>query len=235
MNRTFAAVAAISSAALILGGCSSNAEGQATAAPALTLEEQYNAKMTSAKIQLAAGAYQDDIALCETLRTTAASGGDPVPLLVEKITRPPGLDSTTAHRIGRIKTMIPMLCDDQVPTLTRAQTDFNIFPETPRSPRTTPSSTRAAATTTSAAPVPAGPRTTFASGTFVVGTDVSAGNYSTNGPSASVGMCAYTFLPRKGATLEEAEGGATIFGPGYMELYEGQIVQSLGCTWTLDN
>lgn len=231
MKRAFAAVAAIISAALILGGCSSNNEGQATAAPALTLEEQYNAKMTSAKIQLAAGAYQDDIALCETLRTTASSGGDPVPLLVEKITRPPGLDSATAHRIGRIKTMIPILCDDQVPTLTRAQTDFNIFPETPRTPR----STSATTTTTSAVPVPAGPRTTFSSGTFVVGTDVSAGNYSTSGPSSSVGMCAYTFLPRKGATLEEAEGGASVFGPGYMELYDGQIVQALGCTWTLEN
>jgi hypothetical protein len=42
-------------------------------------------------------------------------------------------------------------------------------------------------------------------------------------------MCAYTFLPRKGAELSEANGGASIFGPGYLELADGQIVQSLGC------
>nr|EJJ01060.1 hypothetical protein JVH1_1686 [Rhodococcus sp. JVH1] len=47
-------------------------------------------------------------------------------------------------------------------------------------------------------------------------------------------MCAWTFLPYKGASLGEAEGGSSTMGPGYMQLDEGQIVQTIGCTWTLD-
>jgi hypothetical protein len=50
-----------------------------------------------------------------------------------------------------------------------------------------------------------------------------------DGKAATRGMCAYTFLPRKGAELSEATGGNSIFWPGYMELANGEIVQTLGC------
>lgn len=80
---------------------------------------------------------------------------------------------------------------------------------------------------------PTGPDRTFGDGIFAVGDDVAAGTYSTSGPRGDVGMCSYTFLPRKGAQLTEASGGNTLFGPGYMDLAAGQIVQTLGCTWTL--
>ena len=75
------------------------------------------------------------------------------------------------------------------------------------------------------------PRTTFSDGQYLVGTDVAAGTYSTTGPSH--GICAWSFLPRKGAGLEEAAGGNTIFGPGYMSLDVGQVVQVAGCEWSI--
>ncbi|GGF39149.1 hypothetical protein [Williamsia phyllosphaerae] len=75
--------------------------------------------------------------------------------------------------------------------------------------------------------------TSMGSGTFVVGTDVAAGTYQTTGPSDSSAGCAYTFLPRRGASLTEATGGNTFFGPGYMEVADGQVVQTINCNWTL--
>jgi hypothetical protein len=91
----------------------------------------------------------------------------------------------------------------------------------------------AAAPSPTTAPSPAGPARSFGDGTYQAGTDVAAGNYSTVGPRDTA--CAYTYLPRKGAQLTEANGGGTILGPGYMELAEGQIVQTVGCkTWQLD-
>lgn len=48
-----------------------------------------------------------------------------------------------------------------------------------------------------------------------------------------MGICSYTFLPRKGAGLDEAQGGNTLMGPGYMEVSSGQIIQTAGCTWEL--
>jgi len=91
----------------------------------------------------------------------------------------------------------------------------------------------AAAPLPMAPPVPAGPAESFGDGTYQAGSDVAAGNYSTAGPRD--GGCAYTYLPRKGAQLTEAEGGGSIFGPGYLELADGQIVQTIGCkTWRLD-
>lgn len=45
-------------------------------------------------------------------------------------------------------------------------------------------------------------------------------------------MCAWTTLPSKGANLADATGGNTLFGPGYLEVSDGQIVQLAGkCTW----
>lgn len=87
--------------------------------------------------------------------------------------------------------------------------------------------------TSSASPAATAART-VGDGIHEVGKDIPAGTYKTNGPSGEVGMCAYTFLPRRGAGLEEASGGNSLFGSGYMEVAEGQIVQTIGCTWTLE-
>lgn len=76
--------------------------------------------------------------------------------------------------------------------------------------------------------------TTIGDGTFVVGIDAPPGTYSTEGPRTKMGMCAFTFLPYKGASLSEASGGNSLAGPGYMHLTQGQIVQTLGCTWNLE-
>ena len=80
----------------------------------------------------------------------------------------------------------------------------------------------------------AGPKTSFGNGIFAVGEDVAPGTYKTSGPTGDSG-CAYTFLPSKGADLSQASGGNSLFGPGYMDLQSGQIVQTIGCEWTLDN
>lgn len=112
-------------------------------------------------------------------------------------------------------------------TVTELRTStVTVFPST----TTPPPRPVAPATTT----VPAGPKTTFSDGIWLVGTDVAAGTYATPGPKTEAGACAYTFLPRKGASISEAQGGNTTNGPGYMELAEGQVVQTIGCTWTLE-
>ncbi|QSE94210.1 hypothetical protein JWS13_39235 [Rhodococcus pseudokoreensis] len=92
----------------------------------------------------------------------------------------------------------------------------------------------AAPVTTTTFPAAKVPKTTISDGIYAVGSDVAAGTYSTTGPRSDMGVCAWTFLPYKGAGLGEANGGSSTMGPGYMQLDEGQIVQTIGCTWTLD-
>ncbi|MFE5790584.1 hypothetical protein [Rhodococcus erythropolis] len=168
MNKTFAATAAIS-LALIAGGCSnepgtqsaaSNETTATTTTAALSLREQYDTKMADAKIQKPSRAYDEDMAFCEALRNSA----DPAPLLAEAITRHPDLDITTAHRIARIKTMIPILCPDQKVLLDRVQKEFDIFPIATSGP-----------SPTTAKPEP---RTTFGNGKFLVHEDIAPGTYS---------------------------------------------------------
>lgn len=88
-------------------------------------------------------------------------------------------------------------------------------------------------TVTYTPPPPPGPAITMIDGIFLVGTDIAAGSYKTGGPPESGdGMCAWTLLPSKGASLADATGGNTLFGPGYLEVADGQIVQTVGrCTW----
>ncbi|MGO4205183.1 hypothetical protein AB4Z09_26300 [Rhodococcus sp. TAF43] len=99
--------------------------------------------------------------------------------------------------------------------------------------------TTAPPTTTTQVPVvttKAGLKTQFGGGVYVGGTDVAAGTYYSDGPTnPDVPMCAYTYLPYKGASLGEADGGNNSFGPTYMQLAEGQIVQTLGCNWVLES
>lgn len=117
-----------------------------------------------------------------------------------------------------------------VVTETRTVTVAAAAPST--TPRATVEATAASTTTTRAAQ---GPRTAFGDGTFVVGADIAPGTYSTTGPRrADQGMCAFAFLPYKGAGLDEAAGGNSLFGPGYMQVDSGEIVQTVGCNWTLD-
>ncbi|MDF3308695.1 hypothetical protein P3H15_27130 [Rhodococcus sp. T2V] len=106
---------------------------------------------------------------------------------------------------------------------------------TPSAAPTTTSRQPVAAPVTTTAPPVKTPKTTIGDGIFAVGSDVAAGTYSTQGPRSDMGMCAWTFLPYKGAGLDEAQGGSSTMGPGYMQLDEGQIVQTIGCTWTLEN
>ena len=105
---------------------------------------------------------------------------------------------------------------------------------TPSAQPTTTSRQSVAAPVTTTPPAAKTPKTTIGDGIFAVGSDVAAGTYATNGPRSDMGMCAWTFLPYKGAGLDEAEGGSSTMGPGYMQLDEGQIVQTIGCTWTLE-
>ena len=121
---------------------------RATTAPQ-TLHEQYDARMTAGKIQNPAGAFDEDTKFCETLRTS----DDPVRILAEAITRPQNLDASTAHRISRIKEMIPILCADHTATLERAAEEFNLYPGAqPVTPTTKP--------VVAATPAPAVPKTT---------------------------------------------------------------------------
>ncbi|MDZ7918406.1 MAG: Ltp family lipoprotein [Rhodococcus sp. (in: high G+C Gram-positive bacteria)] len=107
---------------------------RATTAPP-TLREQYDARMAAGKIQNPAGAFDEDAGFCETLRTS----DDPVRILAEAITRPENLDAPTAHRISRIKEMIPILCADHTATLEHATEEFNLYPGAqPVTPTTKP-------------------------------------------------------------------------------------------------
>ena len=100
-----------------------------------TLRGQYDARMAAGKIQNPVGAFDEDTKFCETLRTSEV----PVRILAEAITRPQNLDSATAHRISRIKEMIPILCPDQTPTIQRATEEFNLYPGAqPVTPTTKP-------------------------------------------------------------------------------------------------
>ncbi|MET3953827.1 hypothetical protein ABIE52_000693 [Rhodococcus sp. OAS809] len=100
-----------------------------------TLREQYDTRMATGKIQNPAGAFDEDTKFCETLRTS----NDPVRILAEAITRPPNLDTPTAHRISRIREMIPILCADQTATIQRATEEFNLYPGAqPVTPTTKP-------------------------------------------------------------------------------------------------
>lgn len=117
-----------------------------TTKPPQTLREEYDARMAAGKIQNPAGAFDEDTKFCETLRTS----GDPVRILAEAITRPQNLDSPTAHRISRIKEMIPILCADQTATIQRATEEFNLHPGAqPVTPTTKP-----VVASTSPAPLP---------------------------------------------------------------------------------
>ncbi|MFZ2175696.1 MAG: hypothetical protein WAW17_16990 [Rhodococcus sp. (in: high G+C Gram-positive bacteria)] len=71
--------------------------------------------------------------------------------------------------------------------------------------------------TTTVAPTPIGPRTSFSDGIFTVGVDIGPGTYVTDGKS-QIGMCGAYFLPRKSAPDSEAMPGAQTFGTtAYLE------------------
>ena len=98
---------------------------------------------------------------------------------------------------------------------------------------TTPART-VTVTVTPPPPAPTNLSTSLGDGIFAVGTDVAPGTYKTAGPrSGGPGLCSYAFLPRRGATLSEAFDGNVLYGPGYMDLTNGQFVQSTGCDWTV--
>jgi len=139
-----------------------------TTAP-LTLREQYDARMTKGKIQNPAGSFEQDTKFCETLRTS----DNRVQILAEAITRPEQLDTTTAHRISRIKEMIPILCPDQSSTVQQAGEEFNLYPG---AQLVTPTTKPVIAPTTP----PVVPKSKFGNGKFLVGDDIMPGTYAIN-------------------------------------------------------
>ena len=69
---------------------------------------------------------------------------------------------------------------------------------------------------------------------YEVGNDVVAGRYTTTGPSASGGSCAWSLLPSKDASVETAISGGFTQGPGQLILSLGDIIQTHGgCEWRL--
>ena len=91
---------------------------------------------------------------------------------------------------------------------------------------------------TSAAPAPPAAGATFKDGTFVVGTDIRAGQYKTNGPppenkiGAGTVPCVWARLSALN-TDRVIDGGAA-FGPTTIEVQASDkaLVTHNGCTWT---
>jgi hypothetical protein len=98
-----------------------------------------------------------------------------------------------------------------------------------------PTPTKAA---TSAAPAPPAAGATFKDGTFVVGTDIKAGHYRTNGPppenkiGAGTVPCVWARLSAL-STDRVIDGGAA-FGPTTIEVQASDkaLETHNGCTWT---
>ena len=85
------------------------------------------------------------------------------------------------------------------PRLTRSPTPAPTLTQNP-TPQTTPQLTPGPTAAPTAAPPPAGPRTTFSDGTYVVGSEVSAGTYRNSSSSSG---CYWERLSGFGGTTDE--------------------------------
>lgn len=98
-----------------------------------------------------------------------------------------------------------------------------------------PTPTKAA---TSAAPTPPAAGATFKDGTFVVGTDIKAGQYKTNGPppenKIGRGTVPCTWARLSSLNTDGIIDGGAAFGPTTIEVQASDkaLVTHNGCTWT---
>jgi hypothetical protein len=92
-----------------------------------------------------------------------------------------------------------------------------------------------ATTTPVAAPVVVAdtPPNTFSDGTYLVGTDMPAGNYTTDGTGSTSGSCYWSRNKNDGGSAGNIIKNNVGAGPGRYTAQKGEIViLSLGCTWT---
>jgi len=80
----------------------------------------------------------------------------------------------------------------------------------------------------------ADPPASFTDGTYLVGTDMPAGNYVTDGTGSLSGSCYWARLKNDGGSGGEIIKNNVGAGPGRFTSRNGEVVElSLGCTWTL--
>jgi hypothetical protein len=77
---------------------------------------------------------------------------------------------------------------------------------------------------------PAGP---FTDGTYLVGTDMPAGNYVTDGTGTVAGDCYWARHKNDGGSAGDIIANNVGAGKGRFTARNGEVVElSLGCTWT---
>ena len=83
-----------------------------------------------------------------------------------------------------------------------------------------------------AASTPAKPATSAGNGTYLVGTDLQAGRYKTDGNTAS--SCYWERTKDASGELDSIIANDSFDGPGYVTVNAGEYVKfSRGCTWGL--
>lgn len=90
-------------------------------------------------------------------------------------------------------------------------------------------------TTTTNAPVPAGPAKSAAEGVYEVGTDLAAGRFKTTGPDPSdmIPSCYWERSRNDSGEFNSIIANDNISGPGSLTLKSGEFVKFSGsCTWT---
>jgi hypothetical protein len=88
------------------------------------------------------------------------------------------------------------------------------------------------AATAPAAPAQSGPRTSFSSGTYEVGTDIEPGKYKTTGPDSG-GSCYWARLKNTNGDLGSIIANGNAQGPTTVTIAKSDAAfETNGCTWT---
>lgn len=83
-------------------------------------------------------------------------------------------------------------------------------------------------------PPPPGPAATLGNGVYEVGVDVAPGQYKTDGPSGSMGMCYWARSNNDSGEFEALITNGIVEGPGSLTINAGEFVEISGeYTWNL--
>lgn len=80
----------------------------------------------------------------------------------------------------------------------------------------------------------ADPPPSFGSGFYLVGTDIPAGTYHTNGPDADdiVKLCIWQRKKDDSGSMASIKSSNMVGGPNTVTAQNGEYLQLTGCTWT---
>ncbi|RKN41596.1 hypothetical protein [Streptomyces hoynatensis] len=81
---------------------------------------------------------------------------------------------------------------------------------------------------------PAGPATSFSDGTYLVGEDIQAGEYVTDGPGdGDFDICYWSRNSDSSGEFESIIANGTPTGPSRVTVNEGEYFETTGCSWEL--